>query len=322
MRVLIAGATGFVGSEVVRQLSERGDEVVALVRSNLQVVHKAFTDVVQADLMEPQTLVKAVDSAKPEGVIFAAGERYPKGRVGDDYLARMQITRVQGTANLLDAISSLNPAPKFLSVSGALAYRRERVYKSEGLPPLSTEGDTIDESTWFGSTVAKWEAVVQKAVLERNLHCVIARLGGVYDWGGVWKDLFFEKMAKRKRVLVPGNGKFTTSVIHRADAARAIIYLLDKASPGEVYNVVDDEPVEFRSFIGHAAKLFGAPGPVYIPMALVRLATGAAYRLVRPAFSNSQAVSNRKLKKFGFSPEMPTYREGLDRVVSQAKVAN
>lgn len=322
MRVLVAGATGFVGSEVARQLLERGDEVVAMVRNNPQGARQSFTAVVQADLMDQQSLVRAVDSTRPEGVIFAAGERYPKGRTGSDYLIRMEKTRVEGTANLLNAISNLNPAPKFLSVSGALAYRRERVYKGEGQPPLSTEGDPIDESTWFGKTVVQWERVVQKAVTEKSLHCVVARLGAVYDWGGVWKDLFFEKMARQKRVLVPGNGKFVTSVVHRRDAAKAIIYLFDKASTGEVYNVVDDEPVEFRSFISHAAKLFGAPSPVYVPLALVRIATGAAFALIRPAFSDSQAVSNKKLKKFGFSPELPTYREGLERVASQAKITD
>jgi nucleoside-diphosphate-sugar epimerase len=319
LRVLIFGSSGFVGLRLVEILTAEGDEVYGFVRSpaSAKMVQEAGAKPVSGDVLNPKTVDDALTQLKPDAAVFAAGERYPAGRVGDDYLDLMQRSRVEGSKNVLESIRKNSASVKFVTVSGALTYRVKERYKGEGREFLSVEKDEIDASTWFGDTLRKWESVVQDYV-QSGVNASIIRLGAVYGWGGVWRERFFAPMCEHRRVTVPGNGRFTLSLIHVVDAARAIAHVLRRASAGEVYNAVDDEPVQFKVFIEQAAELFGAPAPRYVPMALVRVAFGSAFKLVGPAFSVSQEVSNEKIKKFGFDFMYPTYKKGLEQVKEEA----
>jgi len=318
MKLLVFGITGFIGFRAARQLVGDGHEVYGFLRGKSKVKLEGLAGVVRGDLLDPRSVEDAVRTLKPEGVLFAAGERYPSGRVDSVYLELMQRSRVEGTRNALEAIVKLGLDTCFVSVSGALAYKHHEAYKGEIRATLSREVDEIDGSTWFGDTLLKWEGVIQSYV-NRGVNASILRLGAVYGWGGVWKERFFEPMLRHSRTFVPGNGKISVSFVHVDDVARAISYIYKRCSPGEVYNVVDDEPVELRVFLEEAAKTFGAPPPIYVPLILARISFGAAYKLIAPSFTLSQAVSNEKIKKLGFEFRYPTYREGLQQVKREAE---
>ncbi len=318
MKILVMGVTGFIGSRAARQLVGDGHEVYGFLRSNGGAKLEGLAGTVRGDLLDPRSVEEAINTVKPEGVLFAAGERYPSGRVGKSYLELMQKSRVEGSRNTLEAIVKLGLDTCFVSVSGALAYKRHEAYKGEIRASLSREIDEIDGSTWFGDTLLKWEGVIQSYV-NKGVNASILRLGAVYGWGGVWRERFFEPMLHHSRTFVPGNGRISVSFVHVDDVARAISYIYKRCSPGEVYNVVDDEPVELRVFLEEAAKTFGAPLPLYVPLILARIRFGAAYRLIAPSFTLSQAVSNEKIKKLGFEFRYPTYREGLQQVKKEAE---
>lgn len=317
MKVLVFGASGFVGSRTTAQLVAEGHEVHVFLRPTARFELEGVAGYERGDLLDPRSVEEALAKVRPEAVLFAAGERYPSGRVGNDYLELMQRSRVEGTRNVLEAIRKLGLDPCFVSVSGALAYRRKQSYKGELSEPLSREGDEIDGSTWFGDTLLKWEAVIQSYV-NMGVRATVLRLGSVYGWGGIWRQRYFEPMLRHSRTLVPGNGRLTISFVHVDDVARAIGRMLRDCSPGQVYNVVDDEPVMLRTFLEEAAKVFEAPPPIYVPLFLTRFVFGAAYRLIAPSFTISQAVSNEKIKKLGFEFRYPTYREGLRQVRKEA----
>jgi nucleoside-diphosphate-sugar epimerase len=89
---------------------------------------------------------------------------------------------------------------------------------------------------------------------------------------------------------------------------------LDRAQPASVFNVVDDEPVEFRDYAAELARLAGAKPPLSVPYQLSRLAIpyGAMF-LSRPRLP----VSNQHLKRdLGWRPRFPTYREALAPLVT------
>ncbi|MEM0321660.1 MAG: NAD(P)-dependent oxidoreductase [Thermoprotei archaeon] len=318
MKILVFGVTGFIGSRAAARLVGEGHEVYGFLRGKSEGRPEGLAGVVYGDLLEAQSVEEALGTLKPDGVLFAAGERYPNGRVGGSYLELMQRSRVEGTRNVLEAIVRLGLDSCFVSVSGALAYKRSESYKGEIRQSLSREMDEVDGSTWFGDTLLKWEGVIQSYV-NKGVNATILRLGAVYGWGGVWKERFFEPMHHHSRVYVPGNGRISVSFVHVEDVASAISYIYKRCSPGEVYNVVDDEPILLRVFLDEASKIFGAPPPLYVPLFLARLSFGAAYRLIAPSFTISQAVSNEKIKKLGFEFRYPTYREGLQQVKREAE---
>jgi len=93
--------------------------------------------------------------------------------------------------------------------------------------------------------------------------------------------------------------------------------VLERAPAGSVYNVVDDEPVAMRDYIGEIVRLTDAKPPRSLPPWMVKL--GASY--VAAAFGGGRLpVSNAKLKdELGWSPRSKTYREAL-RPVATAEV--
>jgi nucleoside-diphosphate-sugar epimerase len=90
--------------------------------------------------------------------------------------------------------------------------------------------------------------------------------------------------------------------------ATATIAALEKGRSGEVYNIVDDEPVTWREYLHRLAEVLGAPKPFRLPTWLFRLA--APYAAI--ALTSRLPVSNAKARReLGWQPSFPTYREGL-----------
>jgi nucleoside-diphosphate-sugar epimerase len=116
-------------------------------------------------------------------------------------------------------------------------------------------------------------------------------------------------MVRKRRLPVIGDGQTVRSWIELEDAARAVADVLERAPAGSVYNVVDDEPVTMRDYIGELVRITGAKPPRRLPYWLVN--AGASY--VAPAFGRGRLpISNAKLKQeLGWSPRFPTYREAL-----------
>jgi nucleoside-diphosphate-sugar epimerase len=126
------------------------------------------------------------------------------------------------------------------------------------------------------------------------------------------------EMARRRMLPVIGDGRALHPWIELTDAARAVADALEEAKSGSVYNVVDEEPVEFRDYAAALAHLAGARPPLKVPYALARLAIpyGAMF-LSRPRLP----VSNARLKnELGWRPWFPSHREALAALaVEEAK---
>jgi nucleoside-diphosphate-sugar epimerase len=92
-------------------------------------------------------------------------------------------------------------------------------------------------------------------------------------------------------------------MIHRADAAGAIIAALERGRPGQIYNVVDDEPVTQLRFFEWLSRATGRP----LPPAAAE--PEAAFNRA----PTNKKVSNRKLKaELGYRFKFPTFREGYE----------
>lgn len=120
-------------------------------------------------------------------------------------------------------------------------------------------------------------------------------------------------LPKRWMPLV-GDGSGVWSWLHLEDAAEATVAAIEKGSSGEVYNIVDDEPVTWRDYLTCFARVLGAPSPRRAPLWLVRLASAYAAISLTSRIPISNAKARREL---GWKPAYPTYREGLATLVPQ-----
>jgi nucleoside-diphosphate-sugar epimerase len=135
----------------------------------------------------------------------------------------------------------------------------------------------------------------------------IALRFGLYYGPGAGTEVM-ARMLKRSLLPLPGGGRGVWPLIYIEDAAEALALAVTHGRPGEIYNVVDDEPVRLSEFVAEIARLTGARQPWSVPVPLARL--GASY--FTQVATTSLRVSNEKAKaELGWSPRHRTYREGL-----------
>ena len=130
---------------------------------------------------------------------------------------------------------------------------------------------------------------------------VVIRLGGIYGPG---RSALLRGFLNGDATLDPENDRYLNQ-IHRDDAAAAIQFLLKREEPaGEIYNVVDDQPIlQSECYRWLARKLNRTLPPI-----------GKSPSKRKRGRSNKQ-VSNAKLHTAGWAPAYPTFADGMDQSV-------
>jgi nucleoside-diphosphate-sugar epimerase len=101
---------------------------------------------------------------------------------------------------------------------------------------------------------------------------------------------------------IPGRGERFLNMIHRDDVISGILAVLKNGRAGEIYNLVDDEPVRQIHFFRWLSETLGKPMPPFVPES----AEPAAKR-----GDTNKRVLNRKFKmELGFAFRYPTFRQG------------
>ncbi len=133
----------------------------------------------------------------------------------------------------------------------------------------------------------------------------IFRLAGIYGPGRSVLDEL--RAGTARRIVRPGH-RFGR--IHLGDILRCLAASMAQPSPGEVFNLTDDEPAEPAAVIEYAAELLGMPPPEAVPFAEAKLSPAAL-----TFWQGSRLVRNDKIKR-RFGPLLfPTYREGLRAIL-------
>lgn len=179
MRVLVTGATGFVGGAVARRMMAEGHDVVALVRGSLPAARRALPWPIRL-LPLKKDAAGAVDlSAFPsgfDGVIHLAGESIAGGRWTASRKRKLWDSRVEGTRALVAGLARLDKCAAFASASGM-------GYHGDAGDRAVLPGDPPGRD-FLGRLAAAWEAEARKAagfgarVVCVRLGMVLGREGG------------------------------------------------------------------------------------------------------------------------------------------------
>jgi len=190
--IALTGATGFIGKPLCAELLRQGFRLKALARSPQKAAHLAAQGVqlVEGDLHRPEALRQLVSGCA--GVIHAAGAVRGASQADFDRI------NIDGTANLLSALSSHAPAARLLMLS-SLAAREPRL-------------------SWYAASKRGGELLLEK---EPRLDWVILRPPAVYGPGDKEMLPVFQWMS-RGIALVPGDPAARISLIHVSDLVTAI----------------------------------------------------------------------------------------------------
>lgn len=298
MKVLVAGASGFLGASAVRALTAGGHEVVGLVRSPEKgaIVKAAGGEPRVGDIQSIPALVEA--AAGCDALVHAAAAATTASReVGQSVAAKV---RVDGAYNLVAAARKVG-AKRLLVVSGTwlMGDHAETITEKSSVKPT-------------GTAMFNWQA--ERAAMDANkpgaLEVVVVRPGMVYGGGSWFKDMVDEIRSGTYRL--PGDGTNHWSPLQVDDCGAAIAAVLERGAAGEVYLAADDEPIRLRAFVDLVADALGTAHPPSMLMdeaARVHGAPTAAH------LAANQKISNAKLKGLGWAPRIKRAREGVPSAV-------
>ena len=282
MRVLIVGC-GYVGLPLGVALVRQGHAVSGLRRNpdaagELEAagIRPLFADITRPGELEnlPRDFDWVVNCAASGG--------------GD--MAAYRELYLTGNRNLIEWLRAAPPR-RYVYTSSTSVYGQ-----NDG--SLVVETDPVAPETETGKILVLTENLLLAAATEIKFPAVILRLAGIYGPGrGYWLKQFLNGEAR-----IEGDGSRLLNMIHREDAAGAVIAALNHSPVGQVFNVVDNEPVSQSDFFKWLAEKLGRPLPPTAP------ADAATSR--RRGVTNKR-VSNQRLKKLlGYEFKYPTFRQG------------
>lgn len=295
MRLLVTGASGFLGKVVCQELLERDQEVHALVRR--QGSEPAGTAVVTGDLTDAGSLTEAVRFAAPECVVHLAAEiasqRDP---------VKIRRVNVDGTRALIAACHAAGTRRIVFAST---------VVTGDARGALLDEGTQLPVETEYGRSKQEGERLLRESSLED----VIIRPSHVYGPGGWFVEEFVNRLRQPGRFAVIGSGENWWDVVRVEDVATACADAAERAPAGALYHVVDDEPIRFYDFVALAATALGTGPPRRIPAWLARLAAGADP--VRAATRSAKSSNAHIKSELGWAPRFPTAREGVPDAIAR-----
>lgn len=303
MKVFIAGATGVLGREMIRQFRARGHSVIGLARSQqgAQTIQSLGGESREGDLFDADALARAAEGA--EVVIHAATSIPVKSRTSPRDFEMNDRIRRDGTRALTACASKIG-AKHYLQQSIVWLARPQ-------------DGSAFDESARpqpdpITLSALDAERIAVEAGERHGFGVAVLRCGMFYGPEASHTRFMAEGLRKR-RLPVIGAGDAVLSCLHVDDAASAFVATSESAGRSGLWHVVDDQPVTVRELLYYFAERLGAPTPRRVPVWLARLVAGD---YATGFFTTSTRTSNAKFRHdLGWSPRYPSYREGIDQVV-------
>ncbi|HWG07954.1 MAG TPA: NAD(P)-dependent oxidoreductase [Solirubrobacteraceae bacterium] len=301
MRTLVTGASGFIGRALCRGLLERGHEVAALVRRPGS--HPDGTRPLQGDLADGEHLRQVLAAERPGCVVHLAAEIASQRSE-----RKLREVNVDGTARLVAACSAL--ADGDAAAGPRLVFASTVVTGDAGGAEL-TEEQPLPVQTPYGRSKQEGE----RLILGSGLPAVVLRPSHVYGPGGWYESELIAHLRQPGRFAVIGTGENLWDVVHVDDVVSALVLGVERAAPGSIYHVVDDQPITFYDFMALTAGELGLGPPRRVPAALARLLAG---RNAVAAAVRSARSSNEKIKReLDWRPRFATARAGVADAIAR-----
>jgi uncharacterized protein len=295
MRVTVTGATGLIGTRLVRALRERGDEVTVLSRKPERA---SATLEVDAAAWQPDAEPAPADAlAGRDGVIHLAGESIAQ-RWSEEARRAIRTSRELGTRNLVAGIGAAEPRPGVLVSASGVDY-----YGDRGDEPVSE--DAAPGDTWLARVCLAWEREAAAAE-ELGVRSVRMRTGIALDKGGG----ALAKMLPFFRLGIGGpvaGGRQYMPWIHADDLVALYLAALDGADWSGPVNAVAPDPPTNAEFSRALGRALHRPAFAPVPAFAIRLLYGQMADIV---LQGRRAVPTRA-REHGFTWQHADLEEAL-----------
>jgi len=309
MRVLITGATGFVGGGIVRALLADGHDVHGLVRDTgaAGALGRSGVTLHAGDMREPASYVPLVGQVD---AVVQAAQLSTSGRVTR---ARAQaVFAAEHTMTAALAQACLEHGRRLLYTGGCFDW-------GDHGDEWITENTALSPSP-MGEGHAREAGLLQQMHTERGLDVVRLNPGFVYGPGGLLRSAFVDQ-ARNGRLRCIGPGANWWSCVHVDDLGRAYAVALTTARPGAYYAVADANPIRLRDLTDVVTDAMRKPRVGSGAPWLVGLFIGGP--LVASLVTSFRVDATRIRDELGWQPTHPSFAEsGAAEVTALAGQAN
>jgi uncharacterized protein (TIGR01777 family) len=308
MRVFITGATGLVGTRLVRRLRQRNDQVLVLTRRP-DFAREHFDSacvIVEGDPMQPGRWMDSISDS--DAVVHLAGENVFGRRWSADFKTMLYDSRVKSTENVVKALAQ-NPhtatgEARVLVNASAIGY-----YGPHGDEELTEDSPPGDDA--LARICIDWEKAA-RLVENSGVRLAIIRIGVVLDReGGALK-----KMLTPFKMFVGGpvgSGKQYVSWIHHEDLIGLFLLALDRADVRGPMNGTAPNPLTNKDFSKALGRALHRPSFFRTPRFMLRVMLGEVAGLV----TKGQRVLPRKAQAQGHAFRFPDIDGAIRNVLAQ-----
>ena len=299
MKILISGASGLVGTALIKSLEPEGHEIFRLVRH-------APNSQAEVEWSPDRYSIALARIEGFDAVVNLAGDSIAEGRWTEEKKRRIRESRVKGTKLLGDALANLTKRPKTFICASAIGYYGNR--GDELLTETSAPGDDF-----LAEVCVEWEKATALAT-EKGIRVVNARFGVILDshGGALAKMLPPFRLGLGGRV---GSGKQWMSWIALDDVIGGIKFALANDSLKGPVNFVAPNPVTNAEFTKMLGKVLSRPTLFPIPAFGVRLAFG---EMGDALLLSSQRVEPARLQGAGYQFQFSRLDEALGHALDRA----
>ncbi len=301
-RIVVTGATGLIGGAIVRRLVERGDDVVALVR-DVEKARRQLPPEVKLvrwnSSMVDGEWVDEIDGAY--GVIHLAGAPVA-GRWSSEWKRRIRETRINGTRNIVEAISRAQTKPAVLVGASAVGY-----YGTS--PDTAFSEDAPAGSDFLATVCGEWEAETRRAEA-LGVRVVRVRTGIVLDPN----EGALSKLLTPFRLFVGGpiaSGRQWFPWVHIEDEVGIFLWGLDNPDVSGAVNAAAPGIVNNRDFSKQLGKTLGRPSFLPVPAFVFRLLFGEGAMIL----TEGQKVVPTRTLELGYTFLHPKLEEALESLL-------
>lgn len=242
IKILITGATGLIGQNVIKKLQNKDVSIWAMVRNKKKAI-----ELLGEENKRFSYIVGDVCSITPEAIdvdyiIHGASQTSSKAFI--DEPVETVMTALQGTKNLLD-IAKLSNAKGFVYLSSMEVYGSpstdEKINETH-----STNLDVMKVRSCYPESKRMCENLCASYASEYGVPAKVVRLTQTFGPGVKYSDgRVFAEFARcaieGKNIVLKTKGETKRSYLHTEDAAEAILKVLFNGTTGEVYNAANEE---------------------------------------------------------------------------------
>lgn len=300
MRVLVSGASGLVGKELVKSFEARGWDICRLVRKE-----PANDTEILWNPEEGQIQVEKLEGF--DAMVHLSGDNLSSGRWSEDKKRQIRDSRVGSTLLLTTAMQELEKKPEVFVCASAIGFYGNR--GDEIMTESSEPGD--DFLSWV---CRDWERAVDPAKVA-GVRAVNLRIGMVLSSkGGALKKMLPGFVAGLAGNL--GSGNQYVSWISITDLVKIIHFAIENKQVEGPVNCVAPEPVRNKQFTKTLAKVLSRPAVIHAPAMGLRIAFG---EMADAIMLSSTRVMPETLTRLGFKFDHPTIESALRHTLRREK---